>query len=212
DLIPPEERRARRLKLFILLAAVMVAALVAVVYFSAPPVGGAIKAWQSRRLARQAFALIDQKQWNEASAKARDAYLLRPSEPESWRAIARALSRTGQATKALEWWKKLDEAHRLTIEDRRDYATAALATGELATAGTQIDQLLAQREGTAPIDILLAGQLAVRRSDGLLTVDYAERVMVDKRAKPYEILSAAILVLSVTKPESPPPIAAWKRI
>src|SRR5205823_2965064 len=41
---------------------------------------------------------------------------------------------------------------------------------------------------------------------------YAERVMADKRAKPYDILSAAILVLSVTKPESPPHIAAWKRV
>src|SRR5206468_7739199 len=100
----------------------------------------------------------------------------------------------------------------LTIEDRRDYAAAALAAGELATAATQIDQLLAQREGTAPIDILLAGQLAVRRSDGVLAVDYAERVMADNRTRPYEVLSAAILVLSVTKPESPPHIRAWKQI
>src|SRR5439155_15917289 len=121
---------------------------------------------------REAFALIERKQWNEASAKARDAHLLRPSEPESWRAIARVLSRTGQAATALEWWKKLDEQQRLTIEDRRDFAGAALATGELTTAGNQIDQLLAQPDGTAPIDILLAGQLAARQSNGILAVDY----------------------------------------
>jgi Flp pilus assembly protein TadD len=59
---------------------------------------------------------------------------------------------------------------------------------------------------------LLAGQLAVRRSDALLTVDYAERTLADKRARPYEILSAAILVLSVTNPESSRHISAWKRI
>jgi tetratricopeptide (TPR) repeat protein len=112
----------------------------------------------------------------------------------------------------LEWWKKLDKEHRLAIEDLRDFAGAALAAGELATASTQIDQLLAQRGGTAPIDILLAGQLAVRRSDAVLALDYAERVMADKRAKPYEVLSAAILALSVTKPESPPYAVAWKRI
>ena len=212
DLTTPEERRARRLRRLFFLAIPALAALVAAIYFAAPPIGGAIKAWQSRRLARQAFTLVDQKRWSEANAKARDAYLLRPSEPEAWRAIARLLCRTGQGTAALEWWKKVDEEHRLTIEDRRDYAGAALAAGELATAGTQIDQLLAQQGGTTPLDILLAGQLAVRRSDGVLTVDYAERVMADKRAKPYEVLSAAVLVLSVTTPQSPPHKSAWKRI
>jgi hypothetical protein len=212
DLTPPEELQARRRKRLLLVAVAVVAALAAAIYFAAPPIAEAIKGWQSRRLARQAFALIDRKQWSEANAKARDAHLLRPSEPEAWRAIARLLSRRGQATTALEWWKKLDEANRLTLEDRRDYAAAALATGELATAQKQIDYLLAQREGMAPLDILLAGQLAVRRSDGVLTVDYAERVMADKRAKPYEVLSAAVLVLSVTTPESPPHVAAWKRI
>ena len=212
DLIPPEEIRARRIRRFVFLGAIAAAVLGVAIYFAAPTIGGAIKAWQSRHLAREAFALIDQKKWNEANAKARDAYLVRPTEPESWRAIARLASRTSQRAAALEWWKKVDEVHRLTIEDRRDFAGAALAAGELATAGTQIDQLLAQREGTAPIDILLAGQLAARRSDALLTVDYAERTLADKRAKPYEILSAAILVLSVTKPESPRHISAWKRI
>jgi tetratricopeptide (TPR) repeat protein len=106
----------------------------------------------------------------------------------------------------------VDEKHRLTIEDRRDFAGAALVAGELATAGPQIDQLLAQKGGPAPFDILLAGQLAVRRSDPVLTVDYAERVMADKRARPYDILSAAILVLGVTQPESSQFINAWKHI
>ena len=87
DLRPPEELRARRLKLFLLLAAVITVLLGVGSYFAAPRVGGTIKAWQSRRLARQAFALIEQKQWSDANAKARDAYLLRPGEPEAWRAI-----------------------------------------------------------------------------------------------------------------------------
>jgi tetratricopeptide (TPR) repeat protein len=212
DLTPPEERRARRVKLFVLFAAVIIIVFGVGLYFSAEPISGAIKGWQSRRLARQAVALIEQKQWNEANAKARDAYLLRPSEPESWRAIARMLSRTGQSTAALEWWKKVDEQQRLTVEDRRDFAGAALVVGELATAAKQIDALLAQRGGPAPIDILFAGQLAARRSNAVLAADYAERVMADKRAKPYEILSAATLVLSITTRESPPHLRAWKRI
>src|SRR5262249_56694856 len=97
----PEERQARRRRRLLLLAVPAVVALAAAIYFAGPPISGAIKAWQSRRLAHEAFALIDQKQWNEAGNKARDAYLVRPSEPEAWRAIARVLSRTGQSTTAL---------------------------------------------------------------------------------------------------------------
>jgi tetratricopeptide (TPR) repeat protein len=212
DLRPPEELRARRVKRFFLLTAVIIAALGVGFYFSVRPVTGAIKGWQSRQIARQAFALIEQKQWSEANAKARDAYLLRPTEPEAWRAIGRLLTRTGQGSAALEWWKKLEAAHRLTIQDRRDFAGAALATGELSVAATQIDQLLAQREGLKPLDIVLAGQLAVRRSDPVLAVDYAQRALADKRAMPYDILSAATLVLSITTRDSRPYLEAWKRI
>ncbi len=212
DLTSPEELRSRRLRLFFLLAVVVVVVFAAVVYFTAPRLGGAIKAWQSRRLARQAFAMIERKQWSDANAKARDAYLLRQSEPEAWRAIGRLLSRAGQPAPALDWWKKLDYQHLLTIEDRRDFAGAALAVGDLTAAAPQIEALLAQRAGPAPVDIVLAGQLAVRRSDAVLAVDYAERALADKLAKPYDILSAATLVLSVTTRDSQPYIDAWKRI
>ena len=212
DLTPPEEYEARRRKRLLLLAIAAVVLLAIGIYFVASPIAEAIKGWQSRRLAHQAFALVDKKQWSDAGAKARDAYLLRSSEPEAVRAVARVLSRTGQSTTALEWWKTVDAAHRLTIEDRRDFGGAALVAGELATAAEQIDQLLAQKEGPAPFDILLAGQLAVRRKDPVLTVDYAQRVMADKRANPCDILSATTLILSVTTPESPPHISAWKRI
>src|SRR5438067_358502 len=110
------ERRRRRRRF--LLALLVLAALATAAYFAAPPVGGAIKAWQSRRLAHQALAFIERKKWNEASTKAHDAYLLRPSEPESWRAIARGLSRIPQrnilqSNSALGWWKKVDQEHRL---------------------------------------------------------------------------------------------------
>jgi tetratricopeptide (TPR) repeat protein len=212
DLTPPEEIRARRIRLFVFLGAIAACALGIAIYFTAPPIGGAIKAWQSRRLARQAFAMIDQKNWREANAKARDAYLLRPSEPESWRANARLASRTGQATTALEWWKKLDDEHRLTVEDRRDFAGAALKSGELTVAAKQVETLLAQRTGPAPIDVVFAGQVAAGQSDPVLAVDYAERVLADKRAKPYEILSAATLILSATAPDSPPYARAWQQI
>src|SRR5258708_39937322 len=119
---------------FVLLGALVACVLGVAIYFGARPVGGAIKGWQSRRIAREAFALIERGKWSDANAKARDAYVLRPTEPEAWRAIARLASRTNQWPPALEWWKNVDEAHRLTVEDRRDYVAAALAAGERTPA------------------------------------------------------------------------------
>jgi hypothetical protein len=211
DLTPPEEIRARRIRRFVLLGALVACVLGVAIYFAASPIGGVIKAWQSRRLAREAFALIDQKKWNEANAKARDAYLLRLTEPESWRAIARLASRTNQWPAALDWWKKVDDADRLTIEDRRDYIAAAVMTGDVALAAKQVQVLMAQR-APAPIDLVWAGQLASRQSDPALALDYAQRALEDKRAKPYEIMAAASLVLSVTSLYSQPYASAWKQI
>jgi Flp pilus assembly protein TadD len=211
DLTPPEEIRARRIRRFVLLGALAACALGVGIYFAARPVGGAIKAWQSRRVAREAFAFIEQGKWSDANEKARDAYLLRPTEPESWRAIARLASRTNQWSPALDWWKQVDEAHRLTVADRRDYIAAALAAGEVTLAAKQVQVLMAQRTPAA-IDLVWAAQVAKRQSDPVLALDYAERVLADKRAKPLEVASAATLVLSLTGPSSNRYAEAWKKI
>jgi len=212
DLRPPEEIRAGRIRRFVFLGAIAAAVLGVGIYFAARPIGGAIKAWQSRRLAREAFALIDQNKWNEAAARARDAYALRFTEPESWRAVARVASRTGQLASALEWWKKIDDANRLTVEDRRDFIVAAVVSGEIAVAAKQVEALLAQPGGPMPIDIVWAGQVAARQSNPELALDYAQRVLADNRAKPYDVLSAATLVLSLTSPDSQPYADAWQQI
>jgi len=211
EIIPPEEIRARRIRRFILIGVIGACVAGVAIYFAGPSISGAIKAWQSRRLAREAFALIEQGKWSDASTKARDALFLRPSEPESWRAVARLASRTNQSSQALEWWKKVESANRLTSEDRRDYIAAALATGEVSTAAKQVQVLMAQ-PAPAPIDVVWAGQVAKRQNDPVLALDYADRVLVDKQAKPFEISSAATLVLSLTSPYSQPYAEAWRRI
>ena len=66
--------------------------------------------------------------------------------------------------------------------------------------------------GPTPIDIVWAGQVAARQSNPELALDYAQRVLADKRAKPYDVLSAATLVLSLTSPSSQPYADAWKQI
>jgi hypothetical protein len=156
--------------------------------------------------------LIDQKKWTEANAKTRDALFLRPTEPEAWRAVGRLLSRSGNGAAALAWWSKLDDAHRLTVEDRRDFVGSALVAGEITAAAKQVEALLTQRPEPAPIDVVFAGQIAARQSDPVLALDYAERALADKRARPYETLAAATLVLSVTSPSSQPYAKAWQQI
>ena len=211
DLRPPEEIRAGRIRRFVFLGAIAAAVLGVGIYFAARPISGAIRGWQSRRAAREAFTFIEQGKWSDANAKARDALFLQPTEPESWRAIARLASRTNQMVPALEWWKKVDDANRLTAEDRRDYVSAAFATGEVALAAKQVQVLMAQ-PAPAAIDLVWAAQVAKRQSDPELAFDYAQRVLADKRAKPYDVLSAATLVLSLTSPDSQPYTDAWQQI
>jgi hypothetical protein len=212
DLRPPEELRAGRIRRFVFLGALAAAVVGVGIYFAARPISGAIKGWQSRRLAREAFALIEQRKWSDAAAKARDAYFLRPTEPQSWIAIARVATRTAQWPQALEWWKRVDDSNRLTVEDRRDLTSAALVSGDVTLAAKQVEALLAQRAGPAPIDMVWAGQVAARQSNPVLALDYGERALADKRAKPYETLAAATLILSVTSPYSEPYARAWRQI
>ena len=60
-------------------------------------------------------------------------------------------ARTGQWAPAIEWWKKVDDAHRLTVEDRREILGAALMAGDVMLAAKQVQTLMAQRR-PAPID------------------------------------------------------------
>src|SRR4051812_21305726 len=92
---------------WIWVALVGLVAVVALVW-AAPKVTRRIKGWQSRRLAREAMALMDAQKFNEAANKARDAVQIRNTEPEAWRAIARLLTRTGQSRAALEWWPRVE--------------------------------------------------------------------------------------------------------
>ena len=193
-------------------AVLSIAAVMTCLLFAARPTGREIKAWQARRLARGATELIEQGKYKEAAAKARDALQLRRTEPEAWRPIARLLTQSGKSAGSLDWWKKLDAAAKLSIQDRRDYAVAALTSGDLAAASAQVDVLLAQPDGPAPIDYILAAQVAVRRQQGDIALDFSERALKDPRITPNELFATAIMVISFTKPDSPPNANAWAQI
>src|SRR5476649_922734 len=88
------ERRKQRILRFYLPGLVTVALLI---YFGGKPAYRGVRAWQARRVAGEANALIAQEKWSKASRRAQDAYLLRPTEPEGVRVTARLLTRVGQA-------------------------------------------------------------------------------------------------------------------
>ncbi|PYS38215.1 MAG: hypothetical protein DMF71_17185, partial [Acidobacteria bacterium] len=67
DITTPEEIRARRIRRVVFFGVLGACVLGTAIYFAAPPLGKAIKGWQSRRLAREAFALIEQRKWSEAN-------------------------------------------------------------------------------------------------------------------------------------------------
>src|SRR5438552_14974156 len=96
-MLTAEERRLkqlRRRRIFIALVTIFV--LLICGFFGGRPVSNAIKAWQARRHASKAFAYIETENWIEARKEATSAYQLRPTEPQSVRAVARFLSRTRQ--------------------------------------------------------------------------------------------------------------------
>src|SRR5438552_7483711 len=97
-------RRQRRRRFVIITVAILI--LLGIAFLSARPALHAVRAWQARRHAQKAFALIDQENWGDARTEATAAYQLRASEPEAIRAVARLLSRAGQSD-ALKFWKDL---------------------------------------------------------------------------------------------------------
>jgi hypothetical protein len=195
--------RARPRRRTFLLRCLAAAVVLAVLRFSGPPVFHRVKEWQARRLAAQAFVLIDHRQWTEAAKKVRDAFQLRQSEPQVWRANARLLSRTGRGTPAVEWWEKIEQGQPLSLDDRRDYAAAALSASELGLAAEQVRLILSQQKTPLPTDLLLVGQLAALHGDNSAAMDNAKRAMADKRLTPRELLGANLLMLTASTRDSP---------
>lgn len=202
ELLTPEELRNRQHRGRLLWGLPLLGVLLICLYLGAAPLAHVVKGWQSRRLAKEAFALMGDLRWAEALKKAQDAYLLRPVEPEASRAIGAFLSRTGQPAAALEWWHNLDKLTRLTAEDRRTYASDALSVGNLGEARSQIGILTV---GTQPLDpavLLLISQLASRQDDPERGTDYALRALRDPQSKPHQKMAAILQLYALNSTDS----------
>ncbi len=197
-----EELTARRRRRFLLRWTPIMAGVLVLGWLAAKPAWRAGRAWQARRAAREAVALMGQEKWPEAFRRGNDAYLLRANEPEAVRVMARLLTRAGRAADALKFWRQLHELGALQPEDRRDFAAAALGAGEIEMAGEQL--ALIRREapgGGAPLDLLLMAQHAARAGDPEAAAGFALKIL-DPAAKaaPRERFAAAQVLLSLSSP------------
>lgn len=189
-------RTRKRKRLAIVLVLLVVLLLGGI--FGGRPAMHEIKAWQARRHARKAFALLEKEQWNEARKEATAAYQLWPAEPEAIRAVARFLSRTRQA-QALEFWDLLMKESQLTRADLREEASIALVAGDDARATRVIRAILSGQNGPVTAgDQLLSAQLSLRTGATIEAHDAVLKVYADTQATSREKLQAALLELAIS--------------
>src|SRR6184192_2066261 len=186
-------KRSKRRRMIVLLVAA--ALLLVIGYFTARPALSAIKAWQARRHAAKAFAYVDNANWLEARKEASAAYQLRPTEPQSVRAVARFLSRTRQPD-ALEFWQQLEKLTPLTREDRQDEAAIAIVSGETSRAEIAVQALL-ESKGADPAGWLLAAQLAIQKGAADDAMSALTKIFNDADATEEQQLQAALLELAL---------------
>src|SRR3979411_272225 len=191
-----EEIRLRNLKRRrILIATATVVFLLGLGFFGGRPMSNAIKAWQARRHASKAFAYMENENWLEARKEATAAYQLRPTEPQSVRAVARFLSRTRQPD-ALEFWQQLEKLALLTRQDRQDEAAIAIVSGETPRAEIAVQALL-ESNGADPTGWLLAAQLAIQKGAADDAMSALGKVFSDPQSTEQQQLQAALLELAL---------------
>lgn len=191
------EQRKRKRRLLIIIAA-CVLLLLAGGFFAAPHVRHAIRGFQARRHAQRAFVLIDQQKWSEARDEATAAYQLRPNEPEALRAVARLLSRAGQAD-ALTFWKNLAAVAPLTRQDFRDEADVALRNNDLGVAQEAVEHLIESAGGTpAAADFILAAEIAMQKRQLDKAKQLTQKVLADPAATKRDKLRANVALLEIT--------------
>lgn len=194
DLLEPASHRFW----FVLLACALLAGVGYAGYRVLSPV---IRTGHSNRLAAEANSLTEASKFSEAARKAQDALDMRMFNPEAWRAVARVHSRAGNGPLALAWWRKVMEVRPLPPEDRRDYAAAALAAGDMDLAASEI-AALREKSGT-PADILLSARLAEARGDSIQSLHFLGRVLTDPAASVRDRLGAARAALHARRRDEP---------
>lgn len=110
--------------------------------FSARPVWRMIKAQRAESFAKEAEAMIRDEKWAQAFERTRSALQLAPSNPRVLRLAANLYSRAGTEM-AYPYFESLLATPAATVDDREEYVSLALRTGQTEIAATQLRSLLA---------------------------------------------------------------------
>jgi tetratricopeptide (TPR) repeat protein len=187
------DRRYKRRRLTGVILALLILLLAGI--FSFRPLVNAVRGWQARRHANKAFQFIEQQKWSEARTEAVAGYQLRSTEPQAIRAVARLLSRAGQPD-AIGFWKELKARSPLTQTDLRDEAGVALKAKELQIAEEAIGQLT-KEPNSAPVDMLLAAELAIQKQDFNGALPRLHNVLDSATATDRDRLQATLVLSNV---------------
>src|SRR6476469_621460 len=196
DLIisPEDAQLARRKRRIIVIGSVVVVLGILFGVFGRRPAGHSIRGWQAQRHAQKAFDFINKEQWDDARSEAMAAFQLSPDQPEALRAVARYLTRL-HSVEALDFWKQLSRKTSLTRVDVRDEAMMAIIAGDVALAGSAVDELIDSH--AEPADWLLAAQLAIQKNLPDEEKSYLAKIVADSRATESEQFRATLLQLSL---------------
>ena len=157
-----EQQRKRRRYGIVVAVVLAVAVIVGAIEFK--PISAWVQGVRSRRLATKAEAQMRAGNLREATAQARDAYLIKPDEPAAIRLVAKVQGRTGHFGGAAELWKQLVKLGVASPEDRQEYAENLLLSGSIQEAGREIQKLLLERPEDTPL-LRLATRWAVAEGD-----------------------------------------------
>lgn len=190
-------RKRRWLRIYLPVLLVLTLA----VTFGGKPAWRAIKAFQARRIASEAYTLMEAGKYEDARNKALDAYMLSFLEPSVIRVNAQIRSRRGRAGESIHFWKELEKLSKLTLSDRREYASSSLAAGDLETAVRMVDAINASGGPSAPTDALLNAQVTAGKSDFAKAQEWARKVVADdSKCTDRERFVGAMLLVTLPDP------------
>jgi len=190
-LLAPELEQARkRRRIWSVVGCIVLAALlVGVAEYRA--VHGWVQGVRSRRMAAKAESELLAGNLEQAAAKAKSAYLIKPGEPSAIRIAARVQGLIGQPGLAVALWRQLLQTGAMKPEDRRPYAESLLMSGAVVDAGMETETLLRDNPGDAAIH-RLGARWAATSGDIRRGLDLAARAI---RIEPDNLESRLLLAV-----------------
>lgn len=149
------------------------------------------RAWQERRLAASANALVNEGDYHRASLEARRILQIDPDSAEACRILARIAEKSGSRS-ALDWRRRVMDRGVATPNDLILLARAAIRFDDRGLADVAMSKLPASAKETAEYHALLA-DIAFAERDGVeMERQLSEAVRLEPSNKDYRMRLAAL--------------------